>query len=109
MKESFDGYENLQGKCMMYLLSSKELFNNTILINSLESRFLHLIWMVNDFVSNELNEDFVKGESRASEKVIRNHINQIECGQQPHIDIVSDKLNNVDTHPPLDDDLYLSS
>uniref|UniRef100_A0A164YPN4 Uncharacterized protein n=1 Tax=Daucus carota subsp. sativus TaxID=79200 RepID=A0A164YPN4_DAUCS len=55
LEDSIVGYENIQRKCIMYLLSSKELFSNNNLVDGLQKRFVDLIVKANEFVEKELN------------------------------------------------------
>lgn len=55
LRETLDVYETLQNKCMMYLLSAKELFRDNLIFVSLESKFSDLIKKSTDFVLKHLS------------------------------------------------------
>uniref|UniRef100_A0A166GCN9 Ubiquitin-like protease family profile domain-containing protein n=1 Tax=Daucus carota subsp. sativus TaxID=79200 RepID=A0A166GCN9_DAUCS len=54
LKENVDYYEDVQKKCMMYLLSAKKLFRKNQTLDKLESRFLLLVEKANGFIKEEV-------------------------------------------------------
>lgn len=96
LKVTLEGYENFQRKCMMYLLSARELFKNNSLVNSLESKFLCLIKKSNEFVSNELN-----GQPRSGNQTV---------GKSPQQNLLSGVRISVEKNNGVehDDDICFS-
>lgn len=106
LKVSLDDYGNFQRKCMMYLLSAKEIFRNNSLVNSLESKFLCLIKKSNDFVSNELN-----GQSRNEtlSREIEKNLSQRSMSENKFSEIqLSNDTGKKKKETELDDDFFLS-
>ncbi|KAL1805145.1 hypothetical protein ACET3Z_028213 [Daucus carota] len=89
LETSIIGYENIQGKCIMYLLSSKELFAKNNLVDTLQKRFVELIVRAGEFVDKELKSQSYKILSKDLSS--KESYNGGECNQNKGIDSNSNK------------------
>lgn len=105
MKDSIDCYDKIQSKCMIYLLTAKDMFKNNDLVNSLESMFLSLVKRANAFVENELHQKI----SSESSHLRNDQIETVKPGQSSQNKTVPRNAGENAKENLLDDDILLST
>lgn len=106
LEDSINGYESIQEKCIMYLLSSKEVFSGSDLVQTLQERYIDLIAKASDFVERELKIETFSGlikHSGVNNLEGKSHPVEVSKQKSGEHDIVANRVFTKD-----DDNLFAS-